>query len=65
VEDRSALTFAVAAELYVADMRALGRLTTDRSASEYRHTILQHAADGGTTDPRATTRDHAKLTLRR
>jgi integrase/recombinase XerC len=65
VDDRSGLTFASAAELYIADMRALARLTTERSAEEYRRAILQHAADAGTTDPRATTRDDAKRTLRR
>jgi integrase len=65
VHDQAALTFASAAELYIVDMRALGRLTTERSAEEYRRAIRQHAADGGTTDPRATTRDDVKRTLRR
>jgi site-specific recombinase XerD len=65
VDDRSALTFTSAAELYIADMRALGRLTTERSAEEYRRALLQHAADAATTDPRASTRDDVKLTLRR
>src|SRR5688572_26519040 len=63
--DQPELVFASAAELYIADMRALGRLTTDRSAHQYRRALLQHAADAGTTDPRATTRDDVKLTLRR
>jgi integrase/recombinase XerC len=63
--DEHPLTFASAADLYIADMRALGRLTTERSAGEHRRTLLQHAADAGTTDPRATTRDDAKRTLRR
>jgi hypothetical protein len=65
VDDRSDLTFTAAAELYIADMRALGRLTTERSAGEYRRTILQHALDAGTSDPRVTTRNDAKRTLRR
>lgn len=59
------LTFAAVAELYIDDMRALARLTTDRSAAEYRRTLLQHAGDAHTTDPRATTREDAKRTLRR
>jgi len=59
------LSFAAAAELYIADMRALGRLTTDRSAGEYRRTLLQHASDAEASDPRATTRLDAKRTLRR
>jgi site-specific recombinase XerD len=63
--DQPELVFVSAAELYIADMRALGRLTTDRSAHEYRRALLQHAADAGTADPRATTRDDVKLTLRR
>jgi site-specific recombinase XerD len=65
VDDQPTLTFASAAELYIADMRALGRLTTERSAHEYRRALLQHATDAATTDPRATTRDDVKLTLRR
>jgi integrase len=63
--DAPALTFATAAELYIDDMRALGRLTTDRSAGEYRRTLLQHAADAQVSDPRETTREDAKRTLRR
>ena len=59
------MTFDHAAEFFIADMRALGRLTTDRSADEYRRALLQHAEDAGTADPRATTRDDAKRTLRR
>jgi len=63
--EQSRLTFSFAVELYIKCMRALGRLTTARSVGEYRRALLQHAAESGTTDPRATTRDHAKRTLRR
>jgi integrase/recombinase XerC len=58
-------SFDQAVELFIADMRVLGRLTTDRSAEEYRRTLLRHAADAETADPRATTREDAKRTLRR
>jgi len=46
-------------------MRALGRLTTDRSAGEYRRTLRRHCEDAGTFDPRTTTREDVKRTLRR
>jgi site-specific recombinase XerD len=59
------MSFDQAAELFIADMRVIGRLRTDRSAHEYRRSILQHAADAGTADPRVATRDDVKRTLRR
>jgi site-specific recombinase XerD len=59
------MAFDQAVELFIADMRVIGRLTTDRSAHEYRRALLQHAEDAGTADPRATTCDDAKRTLRR
>ncbi len=46
-------------------MRALGRLTTDRSVAEYGRTVRKHAEDAEATDPRATTRQDVKRTLRR
>ncbi len=57
--------FAEAIELYLDDMRALVRLTPKRSMAEYRRTVLTHAADADGPDPRATTRQHVKATLRR
>jgi integrase/recombinase XerC len=63
--DDSPLTFASAVELYIEDMRALGRLAAERSTVEYRRALLQHASDAETSDPRATTRLDAKQTLRR
>jgi site-specific recombinase XerD len=59
------LTFATAIELFLADMRACGRITSNRSAELYRSTLPRHAEDAGGRDPRATTRDDVKLTLRR
>jgi integrase/recombinase XerD len=56
--------FATAIELYLDDMRGLGRLTTSRSMAEYRRTVRKHAASAESTDPRETTRDDVKATLR-
>jgi len=65
MDDAPRISFDQAAELFIADMRVIGRLRADRSAHEYRRSILQHAADAGTEDPRTTTRDDVKRTLRR
>jgi integrase/recombinase XerC len=46
-------------------MRAFGRLTTDRSAAEYRRTLRRLAADAEDQDPRVVTREDVKRTLRR
>jgi site-specific recombinase XerD len=46
-------------------MRAFGRLTTDRSAEEYRRTLCRHGSDAETNDPTLTTREDVKRTLRR
>jgi integrase/recombinase XerD len=59
------LDFARAIELFLDDMRALGRLTTDRSIAEYRRTVVVHAADAAATDPRVPGREEVKKTLRR
>jgi site-specific recombinase XerD len=59
------LTFLVAIEHYIADMHAYGRLTTERSATEYRRTLTRHAEDAEGRAPVATTRDDVKRTLRR
>lgn len=63
--DGPPLTFAAAVELYLDDMRAFARLTTSRSAAEYRRTVLKHAEDAEGIGPRQTTREHVKATLRR
>ena len=57
--------FARAVELFLDDMRGLGRLTTDRSVAEYRRTVRKHAEDAQGADPCETTRQHVKATLRR
>jgi site-specific recombinase XerD len=57
--------FAEAIEEYLADMRAFARLSTDRSAQEYRRVLRSHAEDAASSDPRATTREDVKCTLRR
>jgi site-specific recombinase XerD len=59
------LDFERAIELYLDDMRALARLTTQRSMTEYRRTVRTHADDADSGDPRETTREHVKKTLRR
>ncbi|MFN2617846.1 MAG: tyrosine-type recombinase/integrase [Thermoleophilaceae bacterium] len=60
-----ALSFESATQLYLDDMRALGRLTTNRSAAEYRRTVRKHAEDSESADPGQTTRQDVKATLRR
>jgi site-specific recombinase XerD len=57
--------FVRAIEDYLADMRTFGRLSTDRSAQEYRRVLGSHAEDAASTDPAATTREDVKSTLRR
>ncbi len=57
--------FERAIELFLEDMFALGRLTTERSAQEYRRTVHKHAEDAGGARPDATTRTEVKATLRR
>lgn len=65
-ESRPALLgFARAIELFLEDMRGLGRLTTDRSVAEYRRTVRTHAEDAQDAGPCETTRQHVKATLRR
>ncbi len=46
-------------------MRAFARLTTDRSAAEYRRTVRTHSEDADGEGPMETTREHVKITLRR
>jgi integrase/recombinase XerC len=46
-------------------MRADGRLTTDRSAAEYRRTLRRLAGVAEDQDPRVATREDVKRTLRR
>jgi site-specific recombinase XerD len=57
--------FSSAIEGYLADMRAFGRLSTDRSAQEYRRVLRCHADDAPDADPIKTGRADVKRTLRR
>jgi site-specific recombinase XerD len=57
--------FRPAIESYLADMRAFGRISTDRSAQEYRRVLRSHAEDAATADPTRMTREDVKQTLRR
>src|SRR5215211_3429151 len=59
------LGFERAIDLFLEDAFALGRLTTARSAAEYRRTVRKHADDAVGLTPRETGREHVKLTLRR
>lgn len=59
------LEFVAMIDDYVSDMRAFGRLSTDRSVQEYRRVLLSHGDDAAGDDPTATTRDDVKRTLRR
>jgi site-specific recombinase XerD len=52
-------------DAYITDMRAHGRLTTDRSAQEYRRVLSSHAEDAAGADPATTSREEVKRTLRR
>lgn len=58
------MTLGEAIELYLADMRAYGRLTSERSVTEYRRTLRRHAEDADSDDPLSTTREDVKRTLR-
>ena len=58
-------SFEEATELFLEDAFALGRLTTARSAAEYRRTVRKHSDDAGGRGPTETGRDDIKTTLRR
>lgn len=57
--------FTAVIEDYLADMRAFGRLSTDRSVQEFRRVLLTHVEDAAGSDPATTTREDVKRTLRR
>jgi integrase/recombinase XerD len=59
------MRFTAAIDLYIADMRAAGRLNSDRSEVSYRGTLSRHAEDVGNRDPATTNRDDVKRTLLR
>jgi hypothetical protein len=57
--------FYEAIALYVADMRARGRLNSPSSERGYRSTLLAHAEDVHNRDPAYVGREDVKRTLRR
>jgi integrase/recombinase XerC len=59
------MTFGHAIDLYIADMRAEGRVNSDRTEIGYRACLNAHADDVGNRDPRYTNRQDVKTTLRR
>jgi site-specific recombinase XerD len=59
------VTLTAAIDLYIDDMRAQARLNSDRSEESYRLCLVRHAEDVGDHDPRQTTREDVKRTLRR
>jgi integrase/recombinase XerD len=64
VSTLDSLGFEQAIELFLEDAFALGRLTTARSAAEYRRTVRKHAADAAGLGPVDTGREQIKATLR-
>jgi hypothetical protein len=59
------MTFGHAIDLYIADMRAEGRITSDKTEVSYRACLNAHADDVGNRDPRSTFREDVTRTLRR
>jgi len=59
------MTFGHAIDLYVADMRAAGRINSQRTEVSYRAVLEAHAGDVGNRDPRTIGRSDCKRTLRR
>jgi integrase/recombinase XerD len=57
--------FHEAIDLYVEDMWAIGRMSSAASERAYRDVLTWHAEDSQLRDPRQTTRDDEKRTLRR
>lgn len=59
------MRFHDAIDLYIADMRAQGRLNSPSSERGYRSTLLAHAEDVQNRDPAYVGREDVKRTLRR
>jgi site-specific recombinase XerD len=57
--------FSEAIDIYIADMKAQGRMTSMSSERGYRSTLEAHRQDVGNRDPAYTNRDDVKRTLRR
>ncbi|MEJ7656234.1 MAG: hypothetical protein WKF33_04300 [Thermoleophilaceae bacterium] len=54
-----------AIDLFIEDMRMVGRINSDATDRDYRGTLLAHAEDVANRDPSLTNRDDVKRTLRR
>ena len=59
------MKFNLAIDLYVADMRSQGRLTSDSSERAYRDTLYLLGDEIGNRDPRTINRNEVKVVLRR
>ncbi len=59
------MRFVDAIDLFIADKRAEGRISSDRTEAGYRLTLNAHAVDVGNRDPKLTGRDDVKRTLAR
>jgi integrase/recombinase XerD len=65
-ELRGAVRFSRAIDLYLLDMQAQGRISSDRTVKSYYDVLTAHADDAGRgQDPRVTAREDVKATLRR
>lgn len=65
MRNAAGMKFAVAVDLYIADMRIEGRITSDRTEEGYRHVLRCHGEDVGNRDPRTVGREDCKRTLAR
>jgi hypothetical protein len=59
------MTFGHAIDLFIADMRAEGRINSAATERSYQDCLSLHADDVGNRDPRSTFRQDVKTTLRR
>lgn len=59
------MRFSAAVDLFIKDMRAAGRINSDRSEVSYRGTLTRHGEDVSNRDPSKTNRVDVKRTLTR
>lgn len=59
------MTLSAAVDAFIHDMRAQGRINSDRSEIAYRSTLARHAEDVGNRDPATINRRDVKRTLTR
>ena len=65
MRDAKGVQFARAVDLYIADMRTEGRITSNRTEESYRHVLRCHGEDVSNRDPRTVGREDCKVTLAR